>query len=206
MRQHTPDTPSAPVNLRKRAGTAPPSPRTRASHLDVHFSSATDEWATPQDLYDQLHAEFHFTVDVCASASNAKCARFFTKELDGLAQRWTGTCWMNPPYGRTIGDWVGKAHESALQGATVVALLPARTDTAWWHDHVVHASEVRFLRRRLRFGDAKAGAPFPSAIVVFRPPEASAGRWARAIFTRDTGRTTCERTTPDAQSMRWNRR
>lgn len=138
--------------------------------LGVHFSSATDEWATPQDLFDQLDSEFHFDLDVCALDSSAKCSAYFTPEQDGLAQPWSGTCWMNPPYGDVIGGWVAKAHEAANNGATVVCLVPARTDTGWWWDHCIHA-EVRFLRGRLKFGGATSGAPFPSAVVIFgRPP------------------------------------
>lgn len=133
------------------------------------FSSNTDEWATPQDFFDKLNAEFHFNLDVCATKENAKCKRFFTKEHDGLKQEWKGMCWMNPPYGRQISLWVYKALESARGGATVVCLLPARTDTAWWHSYVIaHASEIRFLKGRLKFGNAKHPAPFPSAVVIFK--------------------------------------
>lgn len=135
------------------------------------FSSATDEWETPQDLFDELNAEFSFTVDVCALPINAKCSRFFTPEQDGLIQEWSlETCWMNPPYGRQIGKWIRKAYEESQKGATVVCLLPARTDTAWWHDYCVKG-EIRFIRGRLKFGGSKNSAPFPSAIVIFRPRE-----------------------------------
>lgn len=134
--------------------------------LDVHFSSATDEWATPQDFFDAVASEFAFELDVCALPSSAKCERYFGPEDDGLSQDWTGTCWMNPPYGTEIGTWVRKAWESAEAGATVVCLVPARTDTAWWHDHCGDA-EVRFIKGRLRFGDAEASAPFPNALVIF---------------------------------------
>lgn len=136
---------------------------------NVHFSSKTDDWETPQWLFDLLTAEFDFALDVCASAGNAKCPKFFSKEEDGLAQRWTGVCWMNPPYGREIGAWMEKAYESSLEGATVVCLVPARTDTRWWHQFVTRAGEVRFLQGRLKFGKARCGAPFPSAIVIFSP-------------------------------------
>jgi phage N-6-adenine-methyltransferase len=136
--------------------------------VSVHFSSATDLWATPQQTFDRLNEEFGFETDVCALPSNAKCARFYTPEQNGLSQEWRGVCWMNPPYGRAIGKWMCKAYESALTGATVVCLVPARTDTAWWHDYAAKG-EVRFLRGRLKFGGAKNSAPFPSAIVVFRP-------------------------------------
>jgi phage N-6-adenine-methyltransferase len=137
-------------------------------NTSVHFSSATDLWSTPQDFFDQLHAQFKFETDVCASAENAKCPRYFTKEMDGLKQPWTGVCWMNPPYGRGIGAWLEKAFRSAKTGATVVCLLPARTDTAWWHDYAAKG-EVQFLRGRLKFGGHANSAPFPSAVVVFRP-------------------------------------
>lgn len=130
------------------------------------FSSATDQWETPQAFFDALDAEFHFDVDVCALPDNAKCAAFYTPDLDGLSQEWTGTCWMNPPYGRQIGAWVKKAYESAKNGATVVCLLPARTDTAWWHDYCMRGV-VRFVRGRLKFGGAQNSAPFPSAVVIF---------------------------------------
>ena len=136
--------------------------------LSVHFSSATDQWATPQAFFDGVADEFAPETDVCALPQNAKCSRYFTPEQDGLKQPWQGVCWMNPPYGRTIGAWVRKAFESARGGATVVCLLPARTDTAWWHDYVAHG-EIRFLRGRLKFGGSKNSAPFPSALVIFRP-------------------------------------
>jgi phage N-6-adenine-methyltransferase len=137
--------------------------------MAVHFSSATDLWATPQAFFDKYNALFGFETDVCALPGNAKCQNYFTPEQDGLAQDWRGVCWMNPPYGRTIKEWVRKAFESARDnGATVVCLLPARTDTAWWHDYCAKG-EVHFVRGRLKFGDAKSGAPFPSAVVVFRP-------------------------------------
>ena len=137
------------------------------------MSSATDEWATPQDFFDKMNQEFGFTVDVCADDWNHKVANYFDKTTDGLQQGWHGVCWMNPPYGRTIKTWMQKAYESSLAGATVVCLVPARTDTAWWHDYAMKG-EIRFLRGRLKFvsrngkGDS---APFPSAVVIFRPVE-----------------------------------
>ncbi len=134
--------------------------------MSVHFSSKSDDWATPQDLFNILDAKYHFDLDVCASAENAKCPVYFTKEQDGLKQEWEGVCWMNPPYGREIGKWIKKAYESAIGGAIVVCLLPARTDTAWWHDYAMKGS-ITFLRGRLKFGGHKNSAPFPSAIVVF---------------------------------------
>lgn len=132
----------------------------------VLLSSNTCEWETPQLFFDALNAEHHFDVDVCTTANNAKCERYYTKEQDGLSQQWKGVCWMNPPYGREIGKWMRKAYESSLYGATVVCLVPARTDTAWWHDYAMKG-EVEFVRGRLKFGGSKANAPFPSAIVTF---------------------------------------
>lgn len=143
--------------------------RTRPTRLAVHFSSAADDWATQQKDFDLLNAEFSFDLDVCAVASNAKCERFFSPEDDGLAQPWSGVCWMNPPYGRTIGRWVEKAFTESRRGALVVCLLPARTDTQWFHDYVMRAAEIRLVRGRLKFGTAENSAPFPSAVVVFRP-------------------------------------
>ena len=136
----------------------------------VHFSSQTDLWATPQKFFDHWNAAYNFELDVCALPGNAKCFRYFTPEQDGLKQRWTGVCWMNPPYGREIGAWVRKAYQSAQEGATVVCLLPSRTDTRWWHSFVVQASEVHFIQGRLKFGNSKNSAPFPSVVVVFLPP------------------------------------
>jgi phage N-6-adenine-methyltransferase len=137
------------------------------------FSSASEVWATPQALFDALNKRFNFKTDVCALSENAKCERFFSPERDGLRQIWTGVCWMNPPYGRSIGKWVEKAYESSQQGAVVVCLLPARTDTQWWHSFVAKATEIVFLPGRLQFGGVIKDAPFPSAIVVFTPGENS---------------------------------
>lgn len=132
----------------------------------IHFSSKTDEWSTPQDLFDKLDAEFHFDLDPCATKENAKCELFYTKEDNGLSKDWSGhTVFMNPPYGKEIRKWVQKAKQS---NATVVCLVPARTDTFWWHEYVIGA-EVRFIRGRLKFGGSEDSAPFPSAIVIFRP-------------------------------------
>ena len=136
--------------------------------MNIHFSSATDMWATPQAFFDGLNSEFGFTLDVCSTHENAKCEYHFTETDDGLSQVWDGMCWMNPPYGRTIGKWMRKAYESSLTGATVVCLVPARTDTAWWHEYAIKG-EVRFLRGRLKFGGSINSAPFPSAVVIFRP-------------------------------------
>lgn len=149
----------------------------RSRVLAVHFSTGPDGWSTPQDLYDELHAEFDFDLDVCAEAGNAKCERFFTEKDDGLKQRWTGTCWMNPPYGDVIPLWVSKALRSSEEGATVVCLVPARVDTGWWWDNC-RQGEIRFLRGRLKFGGGVNSAPFPSAVVVF-PAEPRVVWWER---------------------------
>lgn len=135
------------------------------------FSSKTDLWETPQDFFDRLNDEFHFNVDVCATPENAKCDKYFTKENDGLSQSWGmgHTCWCNPPYGREIGKWVQKAYLSSRDGNTVVMLLPARTDTKWFHEYIYNQAEIRFIKGRLKFGNSKNSAPFPSMIVVFKP-------------------------------------
>ena len=134
----------------------------------VHFSSASIMWETPNDFFEALNREFNFETDVCAVNGNKKCAQFFSPEQDGLKQQWRGMCWMNPPYGREIGHWMRKAYESAQGGATVVCLVPARTDTAWWHDYAAKG-EIRFVRGRLKFNGHSNRAPFPSAVVIFRP-------------------------------------
>lgn len=121
----------------------------------VHFSSGTCLWATPTEFFERYNQFYRFTLDVCALPENAKCQEFFSPEVDGLLQPWAPhTCWMNPPYGRQIGRWVRKAYEEAERGATVVCLLPARTDTAWWHDYCARG-EVEFIRGRLRFGGSR---------------------------------------------------
>lgn len=136
--------------------------------MKVHFSSATDLWATPQDFFDQQNVMYGpFELDVCADNTNAKCPVYFDKLTDGLTQNWSGKCWMNPPYGRDIGKWMRKAYESSLAGAVVVCLVPARTDTAWWHDYAMKG-DITFIRGRLKFGGSKNSAPFPSAVVVFK--------------------------------------
>ena len=141
----------------------------KSSPVSVHFSSASENWATPQDFFDKCSDEFGpFDIDVCAGKENHKCARYFSQAENGLAQTWNGKVWMNPPYGRAIGAWMRKAYESAQAGATVVCLVPARTDTAWWHDCAAKGM-IRFIRGRLKFGGHKHSAPFPSALVVFTP-------------------------------------
>jgi len=129
------------------------------------------EWNTPQDFFDELDQEFRFTLDVCAKEWNAKCSRYLDPETDGLKQSWSGTCWMNPPYGREIEAWIRKAYEESRRGATVVCLLPARTDTDWFHNFCLKA-EIRWIRGRLWFRqeDGRTGRPrLGSAVVIFRP-------------------------------------
>ncbi len=135
----------------------------------LHSSKRMD-WPTPWPLFRELDAEFHFEIDVCASASNSKCDRYFTIEDNALDRDWAPLiCWMNPPYGRAIGRWMEKALSESRNGATVVCLIPSRTDTRWWHEYAT-AGEIRFIRGRIKFEGAEHVAPFPSAIVVFSPP------------------------------------
>lgn len=136
------------------------------TRLDVHFSSQNNDWSTPDDLFAELNDVFHFDLDACASPENAKCPRYYTKDQDALKQPWRGTVWMNPPYGREIAAFMRKAYQESLAGATVVCLVPSRTDTDWWHRYAKRG-QVTYLRGRLKFGDADTSAPFPSAIVIF---------------------------------------
>lgn len=133
------------------------------TNTDVMFSSKTDLWETPQELFDQLDDEFHFNLDVCALSENAKCAAYYTPEQDGLKQPWYGRCWCNPPYGRNIGEWVRRAHLAACAGNLVVMLLPARTDTRWFHDYIYQNknAEIRFIKGRLKFGGRRIQHRFP---------------------------------------------
>lgn len=141
--------------------------------MNVHFSSKSNEWTTPQHLFDELNQEFNFTLDPCATEENAKCSKHFTIEDDGLSKDWSNdVVFMNPPYGREIKRWVKKAYEESLNGATVVCLIPARTDTTYWHDFIFDkADDIKFLKGRLKFGNGKNSAPFPSAIVVYKYKE-----------------------------------
>lgn len=133
------------------------------------FSHDSDEWSTPQAFYDLLNAEFNFTLDPCATAENAKCTAYLTKKMDGLLCGWNAnnTVFVNPPYGN-IKAWVQKCYEEAQKGATVVLLIPSRTDTRYWHKWIMRAAEVRFVKGRFKFGGSKNSAPFPSAVAVFR--------------------------------------
>lgn len=135
----------------------------------VVFSSASEEWTTPQAMYAALDAEFGFDLDAAATDANALCARWFTKDDDALARPWGGVVFLNPPYGHGIGRWVRKAHDEAQRGAVVVGLIPAKTETRWWHDYVMRAAEIRLVRGRMRFSGSTINAPFPSAVIVWRP-------------------------------------
>lgn len=134
------------------------------------YSSVTNEWATPQRLYDELNEEFGFTLDPCATDDNHKCDRYYTKEHDGLSKSWEGeVVFCNPPYGRDLAKWVLKCHlEASFEGATVVMLIPARTDTSYFHRYIYNIHEIRFIKGRLKFGDGRGSAPFPSMVVIMR--------------------------------------
>tara|TARA_R100000664_G_scaffold10429_2_gene17232 strand:+ start:632 stop:1147 length:516 start_codon:yes stop_codon:yes gene_type:complete len=139
---------------------------------DIIKTSKKDDWETPQALFDKLNNIYKFTLDPCATHENAKCKKYYTKEDNGLSKDWGGEIvFMNPPYGRDIKIWVRKAYQESLNGATVVCLIPARTDTSYWHDYIFpNAKNIEFLRGRLKFevnGAAKDPAPFPSAIIIF---------------------------------------
>lgn len=138
---------------------------------NVHFSTGTTDWSTPQKFFESLHTEFGFQLDACATPANAKCWKYYTPDEDGLTRPWSPRTWCNPPYGYSIGKWVKKAYDESRVVNTVVMLIPAKTETAWWHDYVMKAAEIRLVRGRLRFGGSKINAPFPSAVVVFKPGE-----------------------------------
>jgi phage N-6-adenine-methyltransferase len=154
--------------------------------LDVMFSKASDEWSTPQGFYDALDAEFGFWLDAAASVLNHKCRDWWAEDDDALTTDWLfagegGAVWLNPPYSKCR-QFIAKAAQEARKGATVVCLVPSRTDTRWWHEHVWDACtntyrpgvEVRFIKGRLKFGGSTNSAPFPSCVVIFRPPSESA--------------------------------
>lgn len=135
------------------------------------YSSRSDLWSTPQDFFDKLNDEFHFDLDACAIPSNAKCERFYSPEQDGLSQPWTGNVWCNPPYGKDISKWIAKAQNEIKQNANVIVLLvPARTDTRWFHEYLYNKPnvELRFVKGRLKFGGGANSAPFPSMIAILR--------------------------------------
>lgn len=136
----------------------------------VMFSSKSNEWTTPQEFFDKLNEEFNFNLDPCSTDENHKCDRYFTKKQDGLKQDWGGQrVFVNPPYGTEISKWVEKSYREGIKDNTlVVMLIPARTDTKYFHDFILHRSEIRFIKGRLKFGEGKNSAPFPSMLVIFR--------------------------------------
>lgn len=144
-------------------------------NANVMFSSKKSDWETPQDFFDKLNNEFHFMLDSCANSENAKCKKYFNIEQDGLIQDWNGeTVFCNPPYGRKLKNWVQKSYDESLKpNTTVVMLIPARTDTSYFHDYILPYAEIRFIRGRLKFGDSQNAAPFPSMIVVFKGSKGS---------------------------------
>lgn len=155
----------------------PAAKKSRSSKkMSVHFSSKTDQWATPKDFYDELNKKYGpFLLDPCCDSTNQKCLYGFHKDHDGLTQSWqvcnTGPTrvFMNPPYGRGIGKWIQKAYDESQLGAFVVCLVPARTDTKWFHEYCAKG-RVIFVKGRLKFGGSKNAAPFPSMVVIFEPP------------------------------------
>lgn len=151
---------------------------------DVLFSSRSEEWETPQDLFDYLDSYYHFGLDVCATKENAKCEDYFTKETDGLKQDWCGygTVWMNPPYGKDIYKWMKKAVDESRRGCRVVCLIHARTDTRWWHDFAMRAAVIYFIKGRLSFG--KGTSTFPSVALEFEACREN-NRWVDSITKDD---------------------
>ena len=144
----------------------------KSAHIMRVMTSSDDmTWATPQQWFDYLNLEFGFTLDPCCWPETAKCKRYYTPDTDGLAQSWQDErVFMNPPYGKELGKWMKKAYEEARDnGALVVCFVPARVDTNWWHNYAAKATEVRFPKGRVKFAGAAASAPFPVAVVVFRP-------------------------------------
>ena len=141
------------------------------------LSSKAMDWCTPQDFFDELNAEFAFKLDVAATDKSAKCAMYFTPKTDGLLQSWDvgGAVFCNPPYGRDLGKWVKKAYDEAQRGVKVVMLIPARTDTSYFHEYIYGKAETRFIRGRLKFTDENGvisnNAPFPSMIVIYNNRE-----------------------------------
>lgn len=148
-----------------------------ADFTSNRFESKKQDWTTPDEVFDPLHQEFGFTLDAAASAENTRAAKFFSVEEDGLKQDWgDNTVWVNPPYGETVGGlatWVKKAAKAAENGATVVMLIPARTNTKWFHDYCLALGEVRFIKGRPKFGGAKHGLPQPLCVVIWRPESKS---------------------------------
>lgn len=142
-------------------------------NTELMFSSKTDLWTTPRSVFDELDKEFNFTLDTAANDSNAKCSKYFTALDDGLRQDWSNNIvFCNPPYGKQLKDWVRKAYEESLKPNTLVVLLiPARTDTKYFHDFILGKASIRFIKGRLKFGDSKNAAPFPSMIIIYNSKE-----------------------------------
>jgi len=134
------------------------------------FTHTHSEWETPRWLFDRLNKKFKFTLDPCATPQNAKCKRYYTKKEDGLKQPWHGRVFVNPPYGREVSKWVRKAWEEVEEGNAefVVMLLPARTDTSWFHNYCLKYGKIKFLRGRLKFSGTSSSAPFPSMLILFK--------------------------------------
>lgn len=137
------------------------------------FDSIKQDWTTPKILFDKLNKEFNFEYDLAADKDNALCSKFYTKEDDGLKQNWSGICWLNPPYGdksSKMVDWIKKAYLTTQENPelTVVMLIPARTNTKWFHNYCMKAAEVRFICGRPKFGDSKHGLPQPLILLVFK--------------------------------------
>lgn len=145
-------------------------------NIDVMYSSKSDEWATPVDFFNKLNEEFHFTLDPCSTHENHKCEKYFTMQENGLSKNWGGeTVFCNPPYSK-IKQWVAKAWgEATKPNTTVVMLIPSRTDTKYFHNFIYNRAEIRFVKGRLKFGDGKSPAPFPSMVVIWRGPRADLG-------------------------------
>ncbi len=154
------------------------------------FMSTSEDWETPQEVFDFWNHEYQFDLDAAASHDNAKCALYFTKESDALSRPWVGRVWLNPPYSHSIGKWIQKAYEEVERehAETVMCLIPARTDTSWWHDYVMKADHIWLIRGRLRFSGSAVNAPFPSALVVFRRGWNFEGRPAFFSWDRDERR------------------
>jgi phage N-6-adenine-methyltransferase len=160
--------------------------------MPILFSSATDEWPTPPAFFAKLNRRYQFTLDPCATADNAKCALYFTKEQDGLQQDWgTHRVFCNPPYGREIGKWARKCFEASQGGALVVLLVPARTCAKWFHEWVHGKADIKFIRGRLRFGGADTSAPFPSMLSIYSPerPAKICARCGNGFVGRSDART-----------------
>lgn len=138
-------------------------------NIDALMTSKSNEWETPKELFEKLDREFHFTLDPCANKDNAKCKKYYTVQENGLTKDWQGeTVFCNPPYGRAISDWVKKCHDESLKPNTrVVMLIPARTDTKYFHQYIYHSATIRFLEGRLKFSNSKNSAPFTSMIVIY---------------------------------------